>query len=189
MNQYFRNFSSVSITEHDTKIITDSMNPHNEEYGITYHGYLDLKTTLRTSLSKDLKAFANTINLRVAGIYAFTATAGSESRIHLDGDEQFGPLPWRLSFYVKGEPGTLTWHTPVDELEFNRHAKAFFPCDQESPVVFSKLLDIKSAFVRTNIPHKLDVSNTITDRLTITATFLPRITWEELNHRLDLNGY
>ena len=42
-----------------------------------------------------------------------------------------------------------------------------------------------SAFVRTNEPHQLDMTTTTEPRLTITATFAPEISWEELNERLD----
>jgi hypothetical protein len=52
-------------------------------------------------------------------------------------------------------------------------------------VAHTEMLDMHSAFVRTNHPHQLDMTNTQEPRLTITATFTPEITWEELNEKLD----
>jgi hypothetical protein len=160
------------------------MNQHREDQVLDYHGYLDLKKTLRTDLGKNLKAFAEKIGLRVAGIYAFTARAGSVTSVHVDGDDINGPLPWRLAYYVEGQPGIISWHTSDSNKFFSEHVKAYvFPNDL--PIEYSQKMDMHSAFVRTEIPHKLDISDTSVDRLTVTATFLPRISWEELNSRLD----
>lgn len=188
MNQYSRTFSSVPITEHDVLDIKKAMSSHREDQVLDYHGYLDLKKTLRTDLAKNLKVFAERLNLRVAGIYAFTAHAGSITSIHVDGDDINGPLPWRLAYYVEGEPGVLSWYDNQNNCEFSQHVKAYV-YSSDLPVLHSELMNMKSAFVRTDIPHKLDISKTTIDRLTITATFLPRISWEELNRRLNDNGY
>ena len=56
---------------------------------------------------------------------------------------------------------------------------------EATEVVHTELLDMHSAFVRTNEPHQLDMTTTTEPRLTITATFTPEISWEELNERLD----
>ena len=42
-----------------------------------------------------------------------------------------------------------------------------------------------SAFIRTDIPHQLDMSECKEDRVTILAHFSPEISWDELMKRLD----
>lgn len=187
MNQYARTFTAVPINDKDINVVKEAMSTHREDQVLDYHGYLDLKKTLRTDLAKQLKDFAEKMDLRVAGIYAFTAHPGSVTSVHVDGDDIHGPLPWRLAYYVEGEPGILSWHD-AGENEFSQHVKAYV-YDKDLPVLHSEVMNMSAAFVRTDIPHKLDISKTVTDRLTITATFLPRISWEELNKRLDKNGY
>lgn len=185
MNRYFRIFNDIPIGQADVDIIKSLMNSHREDQVLDYHGYLDLKKTLRTALAKDLKKLADKLKLRLAGIYAFTAHAGSETSIHRDGDEIKGALPWRLAYYVEGEAGTLSWYSEDEKSKYSEHVKAYVYNQELRAVYEQDLTNVRSAFVRTDIAHKLDISKTVTDRLTITATFLPWISWEELNHRLD----
>lgn len=188
MNNYFRNFTNVALSAADINTIKGIMHEHRDNHVLDYHGYLDLRTTLRTSLAQQLKEFATTIGLKVAGIYAFTARPGSVTSIHTDGDTINGPLPWRLAFYAEGQPGVLSWYEDNNASIFSDHSKAYIYRPDLQPV-YSKKLDMPSAFVRTDIPHMLDISETSSDRLTITATFLPRISWQELNSRLDEAGH
>lgn len=185
MNDFIRTFDDVKIEQQDIAMIKGIMNTHRADHVLDYHGYLDLKTTLRFPLAKKLKEFASKVGLRLAGIYAFTAHPNSLTSIHLDGDVSNGPLPWRLSFYAEGGPGLLSWYSNDIEPEFNKKVGAFV-YDQDLPLIFEKRLDMPAAFVRTDIPHRLDTTGTVSDRLTITATFSPAVSWEELNHRLDL---
>lgn len=184
MNNYYREFTDVQIKEQDVLSIKGFMAQHRDNQVLDYHGYLDIRKTFKTTLATNLRTFAKKIDLRLAGIYAFTAKAGSITSIHTDGDEEHGPLPWRLAFYVGGEPGILSWYGLDTECEFNDHVKAYV-YGENLPCVYSKKMDMSAAFVRTDIPHRLDISNNKIDRLTITATFLPWISWEELNSRLD----
>ena len=51
--------------------------------------------------------------------------------------------------------------------------------------VHTEYLDMHSAFIRTDIPHQLDMSECKEDRVTILAHFSPEISWDELMKRLD----
>ena len=184
MNKYYRSFDDVSIHEKDISDIKSIMNSHREDQVLDYHGYLDIKKTLRTELAHNLREFGKKIGLKLVGIYAFTAHSGAITSIHVDGDNEKGYLPWRLSYYVGGEPGILSWHGTESLGNFSDHVKAYV-FDQNLPIVYEKKMDMPAAFVRTNIPHRLDISKNTIDRLTITATFSPWISWEELNSRLD----
>lgn len=184
MNNFFRPFSAVSISDEEVTRIYSMLEKHNDKRSLHYHGYLNVSKTLRLNFARNLRSFSKQIGLSVAGIYAFTAKPGAITSIHCDGDQIYGRLPWRLAFYVAGEPGILTWHDETQQPSFQEFESAFV-YDDSLPVIHSELLNIKSAFVRTDIPHRLDTSKNLLDRLTITATFNPRISWEELNERLD----
>jgi hypothetical protein len=178
--KFFRPFD-YTVSQDDINLFVSMMREHGENKTLDYHGYLNPKKTFRTQFGKDMRELADKLGLKLAGIFAFTAHAGSVTSKHIDGDED-GPLKWRLCFYVGGEPGILSWY-PITRSEFDKNVGAHVVDNDEAPL-YSQVLE-GAGFVRTEYPHVLDLSNTKTDRLTITATFSPQIDWDTLNVRLD----
>jgi hypothetical protein len=179
---FFRPFD-LDISEADVAQLTGLMHPHKDDKTLEYHGYFSPKKTFRTQFAQDMRSLGEKLDVKLAGIYAFSARAGSVTPKHIDG-EQNNTLIWRLCFYVGGEPGILSWYRKDPTYSFDPHVGAYIGGENDAPL-YSRLLDVKAGFVRTEYPHVLDLSNTTTDRITITATFAPQISWEELNVRLD----
>ena len=180
---YIIPFDDIDVSLEDENYIFNLLKSHDQTKVLDYHGYLSPRLTFKTKLAKDLKNFGEKLNLRLAGIYAFTANANTHTSIHVDGDEATGPLPWRLCWYCRGDAAVLNWYDASTNTKFNDHDYAFIYPDSLKPIMSIKL-DMKSAFVRTEVPHNLDLSGTKENRLTITATFKPYISWKELQGRL-----
>lgn len=136
------------------------------------------------------------LGLKLNTVGMFTGKPGCITSKHIDGT--FGhAFTWRVAYYAKGEAAPLTWFKPVTsedsirikEIEHAGDVRDAPPAGytevDATEVVHTELLDMHSAFVRTNEPHQLDMTTTTEPRLTITATFAPEISWEELNERLD----
>jgi hypothetical protein len=177
-------FDQVSISTEDETYIYNLLKSHDRSKVLDYHGYLHPKLTFKTKFAQELKAFGDTIDLRLAGIYAFTANANTTTSIHIDGNIESGPLPWRICWYCRGDAGTLSWYPTDSNTVFDNHVGAYVLPHTIEPIATVKL-NMKSAIIRTEIPHLLDLSGTTVDRLTITATFKPYISWQELRARLN----
>lgn len=182
-SNFIREFYGFDISFEDQVTIENLLSEHDATKVLNYHGYLNPKSTFKTVFANDLKSLGKKLDLRLAGIYAFTGLKGTITSKHIDGDES-GPLPWRLCFYRKAKNAVLSWYENDSNNQFNTHVGAYIN-DSVSAPLYSEVLSMSSAFVRTDIPHVLDMMSCIEDRLTITATFKPYISWEELNRRLD----
>ena len=182
-NNFIIPFDFFDISSDDENYIFSLLNDHNPASVLNYHGYLSPKLTFNTNFGKNVKLLAKKLNLRLAGIYAFTAYANTTTSIHIDGDNELGPLPWRLCWYCRGGAGTLEWYSQDIANHFDQHIGAYV-CNEDQSSLFVRKLDMRSAFVRTDYPHRLKLTDTNDDRLTITATFKPYISWEELQNRL-----
>jgi hypothetical protein len=183
-NNFIRTFDDFDISASEEQYIYSLLNEHDPANILNYHGYLSPKLTFKTKFAQALKSLGTRLNLRLAGIYAFTAYANTKTSIHVDGDREQGPLPWRLCWYCRGGAASLEWYSKDINNEFDSHVGAYV-CDGQTNPIFVQKLNMRSAFVRTDYPHRLDLNNTTADRLTITATFKPYISWEELQTRLD----
>ena len=182
-NNFIREYSDINLSLEDQQYIESLLRPHNSEKKLDYHDYLSIRKTFKTQFGKDLKILGKLLELRLSGIYAFTADPNITTLKHIDGDNT-GILPWRLSFYCKGEKGILNWFSPISDLRFNSFSNTYLIND-DLEKLFSIETNMKSAFVRTDYPHNLDLLNSDVERLTITATFVPYISWDELNLRLN----
>lgn len=183
-NNFILPFDMFDISSADEQYLYSLLNAHNPDNVLNYHGYLSPKNTFKTNFAHNLKELAKKLNLRLAGIYAFTAHADTSTSIHIDGDLESGPLPWRLCWYCRGGAGILEWYSKDITNHFD-HKVGAYVCNDNPQPIFSQKLDMRSAFVRTDYPHRLDLNNTNSDRLTITATFKPYITWDELQVRFN----
>lgn len=179
-------FTSFAPSQEDVALIQSMLHEHDATKQLEYHGYLNLRSILKTSFGKNLTELATKLGLRVARINAFTARPGTVTSNHIDGNATEGPLLWRLAFYVGGEPGVISWHARPDNFAnfFDNHSGAFVLPITE-PALHQETLSMSGAFIRTEYPHVLDVSKNMQPRLTISATFVPGVSWSELTRRIS----
>jgi len=193
MNNYIRENILYPLTEKDIKVFSESVE-HTKNAPLTHHAIKDPKI-LRTDFTKNMIRLAKLLDLEVASITAFTGEAGTQCRPHIDG-EPGKSYSWRLAYYALGDNSTLDWwrvgpaleHVTL-ELDNQRDKETDTPTGYSiidtHKKVHSSLINMKSAFVRTDIPHSVDMTKATEERLTLSATFFPHISWQELNERLD----
>ena len=194
MNNYIRENTLFPLTERDIEVFGKAVShPDNER--LTHHAIKD-KSILRTDFTKNMIRLAKMLDLEVSSITAFTGKPGEVCSPHIDG-EPGKSYSWRLAYYAKGDNSTLDWwrvgpvlNHRVLELDNKRSKEGdktptgYSVIDTQHKV-YSRDINMKSAFVRTDIPHSVDMTQATEERLTISATFFPHISWEELNRRLD----
>ena len=194
MNRFLRDNPYYPISEDDIEKFAESA-IHAGHPGLEYHVTQD-KSLIRTQFAKNMIRLGRQLGLKLNTVGMFTGKPGCITSKHIDGT--FGhAFTWRVAYYAKGEAAPLTWFKPVTsedsirikEIEHAGDVRDAPPAGytevDATEVVHTELLDMHSAFVRTNEPHQLDMTTTTEPRLTITATFAPEISWEELNERLD----
>lgn len=193
VNNYIRENFLYPLTEKDIKVFSESVE-HTKNAPLTHHAIKD-KRILRTDFTKNMIRLAKLLDLEVASITAFTGEAGTQCRPHIDG-EPGKSYSWRLAYYALGDNSTLDWweagpaleHVML-ELDNQRDKEGDTPTGYSvidtHRKVFTQIINMKAAFVRTDIPHSVDMTKATEERLTISATFFPHISWEELNERLD----
>jgi len=194
MNRFLRDNPYYPISEDDIEKFAQSA-IHQGHPGLEYHVTQD-KSLIRTQFAKNMIRLGRQLGLKLNTVGMFTGKPGCITSKHIDGT--FGhAFTWRVAYYAKGEAAPLTWFKPVTsedsirikEIEHAGDVRDAPPAGytevDATEVVHTELLDMHSAFVRTNEPHQLDMTTTTEPRLTITATFAPEISWEELNERLD----
>ena len=173
-------FDEISISRQDVLLIKSEMRDHDNKRFLDYQTFFGNKKILRTDFANDLKIFAKKYDTKLATLAALTANPGVTVPIHVDGDlDSYNQ--WRLTFYTEGEPGIISWYNGNSKPVYSSESKAYRYDNFDGNVVFSTILDANSAFIRTSVPHSLDLSNTKTPRLTITATFSPNISWDKLS--------
>lgn len=193
MNNYIRENTLFPLTERDIEVFGKAVS-HPDRERLTHHAIKD-KSILRTDFTKNMIRLAKMLDLEVASITAFTGKPGEDSAPHIDG-EPGKSYSWRLAYYASGDNSILNWwrvgpvikHVTL-ELDNNRSKEKNTPTGYSvidtQHKVYSKDINMKSAFVRTDIPHSVDMRQATEERLTLSATFFPHISWEELNERLD----
>lgn len=194
MNRFLRDNPYYPISEDDIEKFAQSA-IHQGHPGLEYHVTQD-KSLIRTQFAKNMIRLGRQLGLKLNTVGMFTGKPGCITSKHIDGT--YGnAFAWRVAYYAKGEAAPLTWFKPVTSEDSIRIKEIEHVGDERdappagytevdaTEVVHTELLDMHSAFVRTNEPHQLDMTTTTEPRLTITATFTPEISWEELNERLD----
>jgi hypothetical protein len=194
MNRYIRENNLFPLTERDIEVFGNAVK-HPDDERLTHHAIKD-KSILYTDFTKNMLRLANILDLDVSSITAFTGKAGEECLPHIDGEPDRS-YSWRLAYYAKGNNSFLNWwmQGPVIEhraLELdNKREKegdetpTGYSVIDTKEILFTQPINMKSAFVRTDIPHSVDMTDATEDRLTLSATFFPHITWYELNEKLD----
>lgn len=193
MNNYIRENTLFPLTERDIEVFDKAVS-HPEGEKLTHHAIKD-KSILRTDFTKNMIRLAKMLDLRVASITAFTGKPGENSSPHIDG-EPGNSYSWRLSYYAKGDNTEINWwrvgpvlkHVELDlvnQRDKEEDTPTGYSIIDTHKKVYTKRIEMNSAFVRTDIPHSVDMTNATEDRLTLSATFFPHISWEELNKRLD----
>ena len=193
MNNYIRENTLFPLTEKDIKVFSNAVE-HPKNSRLVHHAIKD-RNILKTDFTKNMIRLARLLDLEVASITAFTGKPGEDSSPHIDGEPDT-TYSWRLAYYAKGDNSILNWwrvgpvlkHVKL-ELDNNRSREKNTPAGYSvidtQHIVYTRDINIKSAFVRTDIPHSVDMREATEERLTISATFFPHISWEELNKRLD----
>lgn len=194
MNNYLRKNTYFPISDEDIERFASSAS-HQGYPGLEYHVTKD-KSLVRTQFVKNMIKLGRMLGLKLNTVGMFTGKPGHKTSVHIDGTPEHA-FTWRVAYYAKGEPAPLTWFKPVEadkslrlqEIEHSGDIRDLPPVGytevDATEAAHTELLDMHSAFVRTNHPHQLDMTDTVEPRLTITATFTPEISWEELNQRLD----
>lgn len=194
MNEYIRENTLFPLTERDIEVFSKAVS-HPQDECLTHHAIKD-KSILRTDFTKNMIRLAKMLDLKVSSVTAFTGKPGETSKIHIDGEPNT-TYSWRLAYYPKGDNSTLNWwengpvlYHKVLELDNSREKDNETPTgysviDSDQKLYTQHMDDIKSAFVRTDVPHSVDMTKATEERLTVSATFFPHISWEELNARLD----
>jgi hypothetical protein len=195
VNQYIRINDLFPIVDKDVSLFSELTQDNHHGSNLSHHTIKDTRIS-RTEFTKNMIRLGRMLELKVSSISAFTGKPGTHCLPHIDGDSTAN-YTWRLAYYVKGEPSTLLWYKNTNRVVTHHfldtsnkrivdpHTPSGYSVIDTTEVVHTELLNMSSAFVRTDIPHSLDMSETHTARLTISATFSPHISWEELNYRLD----
>ena len=194
LNNYIRENFLYPLTEKDIKVFSESVeHPKNDR--LTHHAIKNPKI-LRTDFTKNMIRLAKLLDLEVSSITAFTGKAGEHCSPHIDG-EPGKSYSWRLAYYAKGDNSFLNWWLQGPAIEHkvleldNKRTKegdetpTGYSVIDTTEIVYTQFINMHSAFVRTDIPHSVDMSEATEERLTISATFFPHISWEELNKRID----
>tara|TARA_B100000497_G_C7647878_1_gene389626 strand:- start:380 stop:988 length:609 start_codon:yes stop_codon:yes gene_type:complete len=193
LNNYIRKNNLYPLTEKDVKVFGEAVE-HPKNARLVHHAIKDPKI-VRTDFTKNMIRLAKLLDLKVASITAFTGKAGEDSAPHIDG-EPGKSYSWRLSYYAKGDNTEINWwrvgpvleHVELDldnQREKEEDTPTGYSTIDTNKKVYTKVMDMDSAFIRTDIPHSVDMTKATEDRLTISATFFPHISWEELNERLN----
>lgn len=194
MNQYIRKNNFFPISDNDIKLFNELV-LHPDSGQLVHHTIKDSRVT-RTDFVKNMIRLGKMLNLKVSSISAFTGKPGTHCLPHIDGDQD-NNYAWRVAYYTQGEPATLNWYKNTNRIVRHQvldtsnkriddiNTPTGYTVVDTNEVIYHEVLNMHSAFVRTDVPHSLDMTQTITPRLTISATFFPHISWEELNSRLD----
>ena len=194
MNRYLRENTYYPISEEDIAKFAESAQ-HQGHPGLEYHVTKD-KSLIRTQFAKNMIRLGRQLGLKLNTVGMFTGKPGCITSKHIDGTFEHA-FTWRVAYYAQGEAAPITWFKPVEEESSIRIKEIEHTGDKRdtppagytevdaTEAVHTELLDMHSAFVRTNEPHQLDMTETKQPRLTITATFTPEISWGELNERLN----
>jgi len=119
------------------------------------------------SVKKKLILMGKQYNLSLNAISIFTGKPQTDSEPHIDTYPGGLRLPWRLNYYIQGK-GILNWWEEGNTLE-----EYTFHSNKERTTIIDSLdtSTIESAFIRTDIPHNIDMRESEDTRITLTATY------------------
>jgi len=140
---------------------------------------------LLPSIIDKLTAVGERLNMRLVSTIVFTGAPGVIAGPHIDKLPEYDPLPWRLSYFVQGGC-PFHWWEPGEIIRLGPHVQI----QEETEIVDTlDFINVKSAFVRTETPHSVDMTNNTKTRIVVSGTYtyaegggVPP--WEYITNRL-----
>ena len=145
---------------------------------------VEFNETLPFSVTKKLVSVGKLMGLTLADTTIFIGKAGKFVEPHIDVFDYNGgryPLPWRLSYFVQGGC-PFHWWSPSPVVQENPYAEVV----ARSEII--QTLDTRnteSAFIKTNVPHSVDMTYSKELRIVLSATYyfkkeLTRPNWDDI---------
>ena len=150
------------LTNSQKRYFIERFGQDSPQENLLYHNKIEVPT----SVKKKLILHGREHNLKLQTISIFTGKPQTDSEPHVD-TYQGLRLPWRLNYYIQGK-GILNWWEEGNTLqEFTFHS------NKERTTIIDSLdtSTIESAFIRTDIPHNIDMRESEDTRITLTATY------------------
>tara|TARA_S200002703_G_scaffold139803_1_gene130698 strand:+ start:495 stop:1046 length:552 start_codon:yes stop_codon:yes gene_type:complete len=149
-----------------------------------YNLVITWENELPLSITKKFMTIGKHLGLKLSTTSVFTGTPGKMVLPHIDKIDGYDPMPWRLSYFVQGgcpfywwEPGEIVRKGP-------------YALIQDETVLIDSLdtTETKSAFLRTEVPHNVDMTGNDMTRIVVTATYREtdkkNASWDYLTNRL-----
>ena len=150
------------LTNSQKRYFIERFGQDSPQENLLYHNKIEVPT----SVKKKLILHGREHNLKLQTISIFTGKPQTDSEPHVD-TYQGLRLPWRLNYYIQGK-GILNWWEEGNTLqEFTFHS------NKERTTIIDSLdtNTIESAFIRTDVPHNIDMRESKETRITLTATY------------------
>ena len=150
------------LTNSQKRYFIERFGQDSPQENLLYHNKIEVPT----SVKKKLILHGREHNLKLQTISVFTGKPQTDSEPHVD-TYQGHRLPWRLNYYIQGK-GILNWWEEGNTLqEFTFHS------NKERTTIIDSLdtSTIESAFIRTDVPHNIDMRESKETRITLTATY------------------
>lgn len=150
------------LTNAQKRYFIERFGQDSPQENLLYHNKIEVPW----SVKKKLILHGREHNLKLQTISIFTGKPQTDSEPHVD-TYQGLRLPWRLNYYIQGK-GILNWWEEGNTLqEFTFHS------NKERTTIIDSLdtSTIESAFIRTDVPHNIDMRESKETRITLTATY------------------
>lgn len=150
------------LTNSQKRYFIERFGQDSPQENLLYHNKIEVPT----SVKKKLILHGREHNLKLQTISVFTGKPQTDSEPHVD-TYQGLRLPWRLNYYIQGK-GILNWWEEGNTLE-----EFTFHSNKERTTIIDSLdtSTIESAFIRTDVPHNIDMRESEETRITLTATY------------------
>ena len=150
------------LTNSQKRYFIERFGQDSPQENLLYHNKIEVPT----SVKKKLILHGREHNLKLQTISIFTGKPQTDSEPHVD-TYQGLRLPWRLNYYIQGK-GILNWWEEGNTLE-----EFTFHSNKERTTIIDSLdtSTIESAFIRTDVPHNIDMRESKETRITLTATY------------------
>lgn len=150
------------LTNAQKRYFIERFGQDSPQENLLYHNKIEVPT----SVKKKLILHGREHNLKLQTISVFTGKPQTDSEPHVD-TYQGLRLPWRLNYYIQGK-GILNWWEEGNTLQ-----EYTFHSNKERTTIIDSLdtSTIESAFIRTDVPHNIDMRESEDTRITLTATY------------------
>ena len=129
--------------------------------------FITWENELPTSITEKFTTIGEKLDLQLVETSVFTGTPGKKPIPHVDHKQGYDTLRWRLSYFVQGGCPFYWWESG-EIVRIGSYAEW-----QNETTVLDVLdtTEVKSAFVRTDIPHSVDMTNNTKTRIVVTGTY------------------